>query len=82
MSLGGAGEEAEDSFVGDSSLVQDGSRILRSRSDGTRSVTTADDFPVDFRRSFSLLETDDLLTAGILHTFVADDGQDVNLGGF
>jgi hypothetical protein len=54
LSPGGTGDDADDSLAGVSSFVQDGSRILRSRSDGTCSVTIADDLPADFRRSFSL----------------------------
>jgi hypothetical protein len=81
ISLAGAGE-AEDSFVGDSSFVQDGSRILRSRLDGTRSVTTAEDLPVDFRRSFSLLGAAVLLVGGILSVIEIDNVQVDQLGWF
>lgn len=80
ISLGAPGEEAADS-LGVSSSVQDGSRILRSRSDGTRSVTREGDLPFDLRRSFSLLEADVLVMAGILGTVRVDDaGNASNFG--
>lgn len=59
--VGGAG----DSLMGDSSLMEAGSIILRRLMDLTRKVAIREGFAVDFRRSFSLLEADVLLGVGM-----------------
>lgn len=74
-SLGTVVEGAGESFAGDSSFMDAGSRTLRSLTDGTRRVTTDEVFPEDFRRSFSLLEAEALLGVGIatIRDFVEDE---------
>lgn len=57
--------EVGDSFTGDSSLTDVGSRSFLSLMDGTRRVMRFEDLPDDFRRSFSLAEADALLGVGI-----------------